>query len=907
MDENITNKFEKVISDGTKKYKLSGMFREWFLDYSSYVILERAVPNVIDGLKPVQRRILHAMKLNDDGRYNKVATLVGATMPFHPHGDASIKDALVGLGQKELLIDCQGNWGNILTGDRAAAGRYIEARLTEFAKEVVFNNKTTEWVSSYDGRNQEPVYLPVKFPLLLAQGSVGVAVGLSTNILPHNFNELIDASISYLEGKPFILYPDFPTGGQIDVDNYNDGRRGGRIRCRAVIDKLDKNTLVIREIPFTRTTSDIIDSVLRANDKGKIKIKKIDDNTSENAEIIIQLNNDTSPDKTIDALYATTDCEVSLSPNACIIHDNKPEFIGISDVLKISAETTRSLLKKDLEIKLSELEQDWHYTSLEKIFFENKVYQVLENNARTWEKQLSDVKTKMNTYKDILRRKIDDEDINKLVEKPVRKISKFDIKVVDAKIKKIENSEKEIKEYLANITKYTINYYKHLKEKYGKGHERKTEVRSFLNIEVTKVVASNAKLYANITEGFIGMSQKKIDGSEFIEDCSDIDEIIVFLKDGKYKIIQISDKTFVGKNIIHVAVFHKDDTRTVYNVIYRDGRGGTVYAKRFQITSYTRDKEYDLTKGTETSSILWFTFNPNGEAETIKVMLRPRAKLKKLIINYDFANLAIKNKGAQGNIVTKNSVQKIVLKSAGIPTIHGKPIWFDWDVNRLNEDNRGELLGEFKGDEHLLVICKNGTFYTTNLDLSNRYPGDIFKIKKLDVEKVFSVVYWDNASKYFYIKRFNFVESDNTVQSIISESSGSYLHSISQIPGSTLKISFKKEGKKQREDEIIDLDDFIAVKGCKAKGKRATYYPVKGIELIQPEIKEEKIAIDLDGNSGIDGYGNTDDNNDADSLDIFKEDNKGVVIKKKKAPAKTFRPGTIIDLNEDGDDGPTLF
>lgn len=844
-DNNLpSGKFDKLINDGEKKYKLSGMYKDWFLDYASYVILERAVPHITDGLKPVQRRILHAMKRIDDGRYNKVANIVGQAMQFHPHGDASIKDALVQLGQKDILVDCQGNWGNILTGDAAAAGRYIEARLSKFANEVVFNNKTTDWTNSYDGRNKEPINLPIKFPLLLAQGSEGIAVGLASKILPHNFNELIEASILYLKGEEFDLQPDFPTGGYADTEKYNQGLRGGQIKIRAKIQKIDKNTLSITEIPFGKTTTSIIESIIKANDKGKIKIKRIDDNTAENVEITISLYNDTSPDKTIDALYACTDCEVSISPNCCVIMDHNPVFIGVDEILKYNTDSTKALLQKELEIRLAELESDWHYNSLEKIFFENKVYRILENDAKTWEIQIDEVFKKMLEYQKLLHSPIVIDDINKLVEKPVRKISKFDVKVVDQKIEAIEKEIKIVKDHLATIVDYTIDYFTNLKNKYGKQFPRKTTITSFEEIEKTKVVVANAKLYVNKAEGFIGSNPKKIEDAEYVCDCSDIDDIIVFFKDGRYIVEKISDKLFIDKNILYVAVFSKTDNRTIYNVIYKDGKMGNYYAKRCSITGITRSKWYDLTKGTDGSSILWFTSNPNGEAETIKITLRPKPKLKKPQFEFDFSTLAIKNKGALGNQVSKNAILRITLKSAGISTIAAKRMWFDWDVNRLNEDERGELLGEFKGDENILAICKDGTFYTTNLDLSNRYQGQINKIEKLDDKKVYSAIYFDTEVKQYYIKRFCFEESNNIVQSFISEANGSSLSELSEDKYPQIKITYIQQGKRPKEDEIIDVSEFIGVKGFKAKGKRAANYEIDTITFIDPIIKEEEIIED---------------------------------------------------------------
>lgn len=832
-----TGKYNKLIQDGENKYKLTGMYKDWFLDYASYVILERAVPHIADGLKPVQRRILHAMKKIDDGRYNKVANIIGQTMQYHPHGDASIGDALVQLGQKDLLIDCQGNWGNILTGDSAAAPRYIEARLSKFANEVVFNPKTTEWMSSYDGRNDEPVNLPIKFPLLLAQGAEGIAVGLASKILPHNFNELIDAAIAHLKDKPFELYPDFSTGGLIDCSRYNNGLRGGQVKVRARIDKLDKKTLVITEIPFGKTTSGLIESILKANDKGKIKIKKIDDNTARNAEIVIHLHNDISPDKTIDALYAFTDCEISVSPNACVIMDKEPHFLGVDQILRYNTDYTRELLKRELEIRLEELEGDWHYYSLEKLFFENKKYRILEQEAKSWESQLEEVLEAMQEYKDLIRREITMEDILKLVEKPVRKISRFDVKEVEAKIEKIEEEMRQVRENLEHLTEYTIAYFRRLKGKYGEKYPRLTEISNFETIQATKVAVANAKLYVNKAEGFVGMDLKKDDKAEYICECSDIDDVIVFLKNGTYKVIKIADKSFVGKNIIHAGIFVKGDERTIYNAIYRDGKGGNIYVKRFTVTGVTRDKEYDLTQGKPDSQVLWFTANPNGEAEVLKIFLKPRPKLKKLIFEFDFASLAVKGRSSMGNILTKNPLHKIQLKAKGISTIGGKPIWFDSDINRLNEDSRGVYLGEFHTGESILAVCRDGKYYTTNYDLSNRYQGDVLRIEKLDPGKTYCAIYFDGESGSYYIKRFGFEANDGIPVAFISEASGSRLVEISDDPYPQVRIEFGGKHAK-RPVETIDAEEFIGKKGFRAKGKRATVYEVESIRFIEPLQKE---------------------------------------------------------------------
>ena len=835
-------KFDKLLGEHSRKFKLSGMFKEWFLDYSSYVILYRAVPHIVDGMKPVQRRVLHAMWKIDDGRYTKVANIVGQAMQYHPHGDQSILGALVQMGQKNYLIDCQGNWGNILTGDSNAAPRYIEARLTKFAKEVVFNPKTTNWMTSYDGRNQEPVELPIKFPLLLAQGAEGIAVGLASKILPHNFNEIIDAAVAHLQGKSFELYPDFPTGGYADCSKYMKGQRGGVVKVRAKIEKIDKNTLSINEIPFGKTTHIIIDSILKAKEKGKIKIKKIDDLTTDKAKIVIHLPNDVSPDKTIDALYAFTDCEVSISPNACVIVDHKPQFLSVDEILKYSTDHTRSLLGQELQIRLDELENDWHYSSLEKIFFENKVYKILEGDAKTWEDQLDEVFAKMLEFQKLLNREITMEDIHRLVEKPVRKISKFDTKAVDEKLKGIEDEMDEVQNHLDHLTEFTINYFKNLKKKYGKAYPRLTELTGFESIAVTKVVSNNAKLYANKEEGFVGIALKKEDNAEFICDCSDLSEIIVIHKDGKYKVTKVSEKAFCGKDILYVGIFDRNDQRTIYNVIYRDGKSSVSYAKRFAITSVTRDKEYDITMGAPGSQILWFTVNHNGEAETVKIYYRQRAKLKKLIDEYDFSQLLIKGRASRGNLVSKNAIQKIQLKSKGVSTIGGKDIWFDEDIQRLNEDGRGLHLGQFNTGDHILVICKDGTYYTTSFDLSNRYQGNILKIEKLDTGKTYTALYYDKAVGSFYVKRFAFEVSDNTAVSIISEAKGSFLVEISDDKHPQFEITFG--GKHEhREAEVVDAEEFIAKKGIQAKGKKVSAMDVKAVKFVEPLHKPEDDVV----------------------------------------------------------------
>lgn len=833
-----SGKYDKLLSSDSRKYKLSGMFKDWFLDYSSYVILQRAVPHIVDGLKPVQRRVLHAMFRMDDGSYTKVANIVGQAMQYHPHGDASILGALVQLGQKGLLIDCQGNWGNILTGDSNAAPRYIEARLSKFAKEVVFDPKITNWMTSYDGRNQEPTELPVRFPLLLAQGTEGIAVGMASKILPHNFNELIDASVKILEGEDFTIYPDFPTGGSADCSNYKDGARGGSVKVRAKIEKIDKNTVAITEIPYGKTSHILIDSILKAKDKGKIKIKKIEDMTTEKVEILIHLPNDVSPDKTIDALYAFTDCECNIAPNACVIVDNKPQFLSVKDILIYDTNHTRDLLKWQLDIRLAELEDQWHYTSLERIFFENKVYKILEQNQNSWEQQLQDVFTEMKTYQDVLRREILMEDIERLVEKPVRKISKFDTKAIDEKIAAIEAEMETVKNNIEHITEYTIDWFKMLKAKYGKPFIRQTEITAFESIAVTKVVSNNAKLYANYEEGFVGLNLKKDDNGTYICDCSDLSEVIVIGKDGKYRITKVTDKAFFWKDLLYVGVFNRGDSRTIYNVIYREGKSSVSYAKRFAITSVTRDKDYDITTGEEGSKILWFTVNHNGEAESVRIYLRPRPKLKKTQFEYDFSTLAIKGKASRGNLVSKNPIARIQLKSKGVSTIGGKDIWYDADIQKLNDEQRGQCLGEFGPEDKVLAIFKDGTFYTTSFDVSNRYQGEVIKIEKFDPNKTYTALYYDAAAKAFYIKRFSFVLSDNTPLSFIAPGTKSYLVALSEDKHPQFQVIFG--GKyEHRDPENIDAEEYIAKKGYAAKGKKCHQYDLKEVKFIEPLHKPE--------------------------------------------------------------------
>jgi topoisomerase-4 subunit A len=823
---------------------LSGMYKDWFLDYASYVILERAVPHLHDGLKPVQRRILHSMKRMDDGRYNKVANIIGHTMQFHPHGDASIGDALVQLGQKDLLVDAQGNWGNLLTGDGAAAPRYIEARLSKFALEVVFNHKTTEWKLSYDGRNKEPVTLPVKFPLLLALGVEGIAVGLASKILPHNFNELIDATIDYLQGKDFTIYPDFPTGGMVDVSKYNDGQRGGVIKVRAKIEKVDKKALIITEIPFGKTTTTLIDSIIKANEKGKIKIRKIDDNTSANVEIVVHLVPGVSPDKTIDALYALTDCEYSISPNTCVIVDDKPSFMGVSNILKHSADKTVELLKSELEIRQSELQEEWHMSSLEKIFIEERIYHDIEE-CETWEAVITAIDKGLSPFKKLLLREVTREDIIQLTEIKIKRISKFDVKKADEHIKGIETELEEVKNHLRNIVPYAINYFRQIKKKYGKGKDRKTEIRSFDTIEATKVVANNAKLYINYKEGFIGTGLKK---DEFISDCSDIDDVIAIRKDGVYLITKVADKVFVGNDILYAQIFLKNDERTIYNIVYQDGKDGPLLAKRCAITGLTRDKEYNLTRGSSGSKIVYFSANPNGEAEVIRVHHKPKPRLKKLVFEFDFGQMSIKGKSSMGNILTKNAILKISLKEKGLSTLGGRKIWFDDAVFRLNVDGRGLFLGEFSSDDKILVVTKNGYFRVAGFDLSNHFEDNILIIEKFRPGKVYSVIYWDAEQKFYYVKRFVIEESEKP-QCFINENPESKLLSLTEVEYPRFEIHFGGKHK-DRENEIIEVAEFIGVKSYKAKGKRMTSYMVENIQEIEPVVKKE-VAITTEEKSYI--------------------------------------------------------
>ena len=832
-----SGRYDRLLERDARKFKLSGMFKDWYLDYASYVILHRAVPHIIDGLKPVQRRVLHAMYKMDDGAFTKVANIVGQAMQYHPHGDQSILGALVQLGQKGFTVDCQGNWGNILTGDSNAAPRYIEARLSKFAKEVVFNPKVTRWMNSYDGRNQEPTELPVRFPLLLAQGTEGIGVGLASKILPHNFNELLDASVAILEGRGYELYPDFPTGGFADCSKYLQGKRGGNVKVRARIEKIDRNTIAITEIPYGKYTRDLIDSILKAKDKGKIKIRKIEDMTTDKVDIVIHLPNDVSPDKTIDALYAFTDCEYNIAPNACVIKDNKPQFLSVNDILEYSTFHTRDILLQELRIRMDELENDWHYTSLERIFFENRIYKVLEQDQKDWESQIGDVFTKMKEYQELLRREILMEDILRLVEKPVRKISKFDTKVIDEKILSIENEMASVQENIDHIDRYTIDWFKALKKKYGKDFPRRTELAGFETIAATKVVNNNARLQANLAEGFVGIGLKKDDGGEYICDCSDLSEVIVISKDGKYRITKVEDKAFFGKDLLYVDVFNRGDNRTIYNVIYREGKTSIYYAKRFAVTSVTRDKEYDITTGAPGSQIIWFSANHNGEAETVRVQLRPRPKLKKTSFEYDFSTLAIKSKTARGNLVSKNVIQKISLRSKGVSTIEGKDIWYDPDIQKLNDEEHGLYLGKFEADSKVLAIFRNGTFYTTSYELVNRYQGDLLRIEKFDPDKTFTALYWDGESKSFYVKRFSFIVSDNTPLSFISDNPKSHLVELSDDLHPQYEISWKLEDK---QPEDVDAEEWIGKKGYAAKGKKcAAKGEVKSVRFIEPLVKED--------------------------------------------------------------------
>ena len=822
--------------DENVKHQLSGMYQNWFLDYASYVILERAVPHIMDGLKPVQRRILHSMRRMEDGRYNKVANIVGHTMQFHPHGDASIGDALVQLGQKDLLIDCQGNWGNILTGDSAAAPRYIEARLSKFALDVVFNPKTTEWKLSYDGRNREPVTLPVKFPLLLAQGVEGIAVGLSSKILPHNFNELCDAAISYLHGEDFRLYPDFQTGGSIDVSKYNDGERGGTVRVRSKIEKIDNKTLAVREIPYGKTVASVCDSIVKASEKGKIKIRKVEDLTSGSVEILVHLTPGTSSDKTIDALYAFTDCEVSISPNCCVIDGRKPHFLTVSDVLRKSVDNTRDLLRRELEIHRDEVRESLHFASLEKIFIEERIYKDKEfEQARDMDAACEHIDLRLTPYYPQFIREVTKDDILRLMEIKMARILKFNSDKAEEQIARMKADIEETERHLANLVEYTVDWFRMLKEKYGKNFPRRTELRNFDTIDSTKVIEANEKLYINREEGFIGTSLKK---DEFLANCSNLDDVILFFRDGRYLITPVADKKFVGKNILYANVFKKNDKRTIYNVCYRDGKNGTTYIKRFAVTSIIRDREYDVTQGTPESKITYFSANPNGEAEIIKVTLKPNPRIRKIIFEEDFSQIGIKGRQAIGNILTRNPVHKITLKQRGGSTLGGRKVWFDRDVLRLNYDGRGEYLGEYQSDELILVVLNNGEFYTTNFDVNNHYEDGIRIMEKFDPNKVWTAVLYDaDQQNYPYIKRFCF-ESSSRKQNYLGDNRNSKLILLTDECYPRLEVVFGGHDS-FRDPMIVEADEFIAVKGFKAKGKRLTTYAIDTINELEPTRQPE--------------------------------------------------------------------
>ncbi|WP_445382258.1 DNA gyrase/topoisomerase IV subunit A [Robiginitalea sp. IMCC43444] len=868
--------------------RVTGMYKDWFLDYASYVILERAVPAIEDGFKPVQRRIMHALKEMDDGRYNKVANVVGHTMQYHPHGDASIADAMVQIGQKDLLIDTQGNWGNILTGDGAAASRYIEARLSKFALEVVFSPKITEWQLSYDGRKKEPVNLPVKFPLLLAQGAEGIAVGLSTKILPHNFNELIDASVKHLKGQRFKLFPDFPTGGIIDVTNYNDGLRGGKIRVRAKIAQYDKNTLVINEIPYGTNTSSLIDSILKANDKGKIKIKKIEDNTAAEVEILIHLPSGISPDKTIDALYAFTACESSISPLACIIEDNKPIFIGVSEMLQRSTDNTVEMLKEELQIQLGELEEQWHFASLERIFIEHRIYRDIEEE-KTWEGVIKAIAAGLKPHTKELKREVTEEDIIRLTEIRIKKISRFDLNKAQQQLDELQAKIAETKHHLAHLVDFAIAYFDSLKKKYGAGRERKSEIRIFDEIEATKVVIRNTKLYVNREEGFVGTSLKR---DEYVTDCSDIDDIIVFTKEGKMMVTKVDSKTFVGKNIIHVAVFKKKDKRTTYNMIYKDGRGGAAYVKRFNVTSITRDKMYDLTAGKAQSDVLYFSANPNGEAEIVTINLRQAGSIKKLKWDLDFADVLIKGRGAKGNIVTKYSVKRIELKEKGLSTLKPRKIWFDDTVQRLNVDGRGELLGEFTSDDRLLIVNQKGWVKTVIPEITMRFDDDMIVLEKWRPEKPLSAIYWEGEKELFYVKRF-LIENPDREENILTDHSKSYLEKIFTDFRPVAEVVFaKKRGQERKPNWEVDLEGFISVKGITAMGNQLTREKVLEINAKDPLPYSEPEKVDAKDMEVVDEENITESPEDTEKGDASPK--KGRSSKDDKEPGESDGQPTLF-------------
>tara|TARA_B110000037_G_scaffold57082_2_gene69623 strand:- start:8223 stop:10934 length:2712 start_codon:yes stop_codon:yes gene_type:complete len=882
--------------------RVTGMFKDWFLDYASYVILERAVPAIEDGFKPVQRRILHSMKDLDDGRYNKVANIVGHTMQYHPHGDASIADAMVQIGQKDLLIDAQGNWGNVLTGDRAAASRYIEARLSKFALDVVFNPKITEWQASYDGRRKEPINLPVMFPLLLAQGAEGIAVGLSTKVLPHNFIELIEGSIKHLQGKRFTILPDFATGGVADFSNYNDGLRGGRVRCRAKISQLNKNTLVITEVPFGTTTSSLIDSILKANEKSKIRIKKIEDNTAAEVEILVHLPAGISPDKTIDALFAFTSCETSISPLGCVIEDNKPLFIGVTEMLKRSTDHTVDLLKQELEIKLGEFEEQWHFASLERIFIQNRIYRDIEEEE-TWPGVISAIDKGLQPHIKHLKRAITEEDIARLTEIRIKRISKFDIDKAQQKIDALEDQIAETKGFLANLITYAIDYFKRLKSEYGEGKERKTEIKTFGDVDATKVIIRNTKLYVNREEGFVGTGLKR---DEYVCDCSDIDDIIVFTQDGKLMITKVDSKTFIGKGIIHVAVFKKKDKRTIYNMIYKDGKGGPSYIKRFAVTGVTRDREYDLTNGKANSNVLYFSANPNGEGEVVSIILRQVGSVKKLKWDIDFADIIIKGRVSKGNLVTKHAIKRVELKEKGVSTLKPRKIWFDDTIQRLNVDGRGDLVGEFRGEDRILVVTQSGIVKTIIPEITAHFDEDMIVLEKWIPNKPISAIYFDGAKEKYYVKRF-LIENENREDVFISEHASSTLEIVSTDWRPVAKVSFAKDrGKDRREDQIVDFEQFISVKGVSALGNQLTKLKVNQIDLMESlpydepketpaddmQVVDEEVVTKEETNSTLEPTEATEDSN----IDQTISDKKDVI-----------KPETPQPNNETDNEGQTTL
>ena len=882
--------------------RVTGMFKDWFLDYASYVILERAVPAIEDGFKPVQRRILHSMKDLDDGRYNKVANIVGHTMQYHPHGDASIADAMVQIGQKDLLIDAQGNWGNVLTGDRAAASRYIEARLSKFALDVVFNPKITEWQASYDGRRKEPINLPVMFPLLLAQGAEGIAVGLSTKVLPHNFIELIEGSIKHLQGKRFTIFPDFATGGVADFSNYNDGLRGGRVRCRAKISQLNKNTLVITEVPFGTTTSSLIDSILKANEKSKIRIKKIEDNTAAEVEILVHLPAGISPDKTIDALFAFTSCETSISPLGCVIEDNKPLFIGVTEMLKRSTDHTVDLLKQELEIKLGEFEEQWHFASLERIFIQNRIYRDIEEEE-TWPGVISAIDKGLQPHIKHLKRAITEEDITRLTEIRIKRISKFDIDKAQQKIDALEDQIAETKGFLANLITYAIDYFKRLKSEYGEGKERKTEIKTFGDVDATKVIIRNTKLYVNREEGFVGTGLKR---DEYVCDCSDIDDIIVFTQDGKLMITKVDGKTFIGKGIIHVAVFKKKDKRTIYNMIYKDGKGGPSYIKRFAVTGVTRDREYDLTNGKANSNVLYFSANPNGEGEVVSIILRQVGSVKKLKWDIDFADIIIKGRVSKGNLVTKHAIKRVELKEKGVSTLKPRKIWFDDTIQRLNVDGRGDLVGEFRGEDRILVVTQSGIVKTIIPEITAHFDEDMIVLEKWIPNKPISAIYFDGAKEKYYVKRF-LIENENREDVFISEHASSTLEIVSTDWRPVAKVSFAKDrGKDRREDQIVDFEQFISVKGVSALGNQLTKLKVNQIDLMEPLPYDEPKETPADDMQVVDEEVVTKEetNSTLEPTEATEDSNIDQTISEKK---DVIKPETPQPNNETDNEGQTTL